>query len=172
MRFIKIINIEWMEYWRDDLPTEAIITIVRGDNNRNILAYLEKKYNALPTKYYVGIDKIDIGWQNGDSRAYVELRHMADDIELNGKQPSDIIREIRKKDGLPTSIVIDKNHFSGINAVIDGVNTCGEKSGFYRVCEKDDKQFLHIEYWTVVWCFPESDMEVVMAISRIDHEAN
>lgn len=42
MRFIKIINIEWMEYWRDDLPTDAIIPIERGDNNRNILAYLEK----------------------------------------------------------------------------------------------------------------------------------
>lgn len=172
MRFIKIINIEWLEYWRDDLPTEAIIPIVRGDNNRNILVYLEKKYNALPTKYYVGIDKIDIGWPNGDSRAYVELRHMADDIELNGKQPSDIIREIRKNDGLPTSIVIDKNHFSGINAVIDGVNVCGEKNGFYRIYEKDGGQFMHIEYWTVVWYFPASDMEVVMAISRIEHEAN
>lgn len=169
MRTIKIINIEWMEYWRDDLPTEVIIPIVRGDNNSNILAYLEEKYNALPTKYYA---EIDICWPNANSSAYVELRYMADDIEINGRQPSDIIREIRKNDGLPTSIVIDKTHFSGINAVTDGVNACGEKSGFYRVYEKEDKQFLHIEYWTVVWCFPESDMEVVMAISRIDHEAN
>lgn len=172
MRFIKIINIEWLEYWRDDLPTEAIIPIVRGDNNRSILAYLKKKYNALPSKYYVELDTIEFSWPNDDSRAYVELRHMADDIELNGKQPSDIIREIRKNDGLPTSIVIAKNHFSGINAVIDGANACGEKSGFSRTYEKDGKQFMHIEYWTVVWCFPESDMEVVMAISRIDHEAN
>lgn len=169
MRTIKIINIEWMEYWRDDLPTEAIIPIVRGDNTSNILAYLEEKYNALPTKYY---PEIDICWPNGDSRAYVELRHMADDIELNGKQPSDIIRQIRKDDGLPASIVIDKTHFSGINAVTDGVNTCGKKSGFYRIYEKDGGQFMHIEYWTVVWCFPESDMEVVMAISQIKHESN
>lgn len=172
MRFIKIINIEWLEYWRDDLPTEAIIPIVRGDSNRRILAYLEKKYNALPTKYYVGIDTIDFGWPNDDSRAYVELRHMADDIELNGKQPSDIIREIRKNDGLPTSIVIDKNHFSGINAVIDGVNACGEKNGFYRTYEKEGGQFMHIEYWTVVWCFPKSDMEIVTAISKIEQNDN
>lgn len=171
MRFIKINNIEWLEYWRDDLPTEAIIPIVRGDNNHNILSYLEKEYNALPTKYYADAE-IDIGWPNDDSRAYVELRHIADDIELHGKQPSDIIREIRKNDGLPTSIVIDKNHFSGINAVIDGVNACGEKNGFYRIYEKDGKQFMHIEYWNVVWCFPKSDMEIVTAISKIEQNDN
>lgn len=172
MRFIKISNIEWLEYWRDDLPTEAIIPIVRGDNNRNILAYLEKKYNALPTKYYVDDAEIDFCWPNVDSRAYVELRHMTDDIELNSKQPSDIIREIRKNDGLPTSIVIDKKHFSGINAVSDGVKACGEKNGFYRTYEKDGKQSMHIEYWAVVWCFPKSDMEIVAAISKIEHASN
>lgn len=172
MRFIKIIDIEWLEYWRDDLPTEAIIPIVRGDNNRSILAYLEKKYNALPSKYYVELDTIEFSWPNDDSRAYVELRHMADDIELNGKQPSDIIREVRKNDGLPTSIVIDKNRFSGINAVTDGVKACGEKNGFYRIYEKNGKQSMHFEYWAVVWCFPKSDMEIVTAISKIEPNDN